>query len=65
MKYYWSGEITNVTDETTAYRFVTEAEFHTLVVSPWTREILPLCYSRPRAPVIGPVTWTPPRQVKF
>ena len=55
-----SGEITNVSDEVTACRFIPEAEFHTLEVSPWTREVLPLCYSRPRQPILGPVTWAPP-----
>lgn len=54
-----SGKIRNATDEVTACRFVSEAEFRTLVVSPWTREVLPLCYSRPRDPILGPVTWSP------
>jgi 8-oxo-dGTP pyrophosphatase MutT (NUDIX family) len=55
-----SGEVTGVTDEVTACRFISEAHFRTLVVSPWTQEVLPLCYARPRDPIIGPVTWAPP-----
>lgn len=54
-----SGEITNESDEVTACRFVSEAEFRTLDVSRWMREVLPLCYSRPRQPIIGTVTWAP------
>lgn len=54
-----SGELASETDEVTACRFVAEAEFQTLVVSPWTKEVLPLCYSRPREPVIGSVSWDP------
>ena len=55
-----SGSLTNATDEVSACRFVPEIEFRTLVVSPWTREVLPLCYARPREPVIGSATWAPP-----
>ena len=55
-----SGELVNVNDEVTACRFIPEAEFRTLDVSPWTREVLPLCYARPREPIIEPVTWAPP-----
>jgi 8-oxo-dGTP pyrophosphatase MutT (NUDIX family) len=55
-----SGEITNATDEVTECRFISQAEFRTLTVSPWTRDVLPLCYSRPRDPIIGSVTWAPP-----
>ena len=54
------GEITNESDEVTACRFVSEPEFRTLAVSPWTKDVLPLCYSRPRQSIIGDVTWTPP-----
>jgi 8-oxo-dGTP pyrophosphatase MutT (NUDIX family) len=55
-----SGVLAGVTDEVTACRFIPEDEFRTLVVTPWTREVLPICYSRPREPVIGHVTWAPP-----
>ena len=55
-----SGQVSNSSDEVTACRFVAETEFRTLPVSPWTREVLPLCYSRPREPIIGAVTWAPP-----
>ena len=55
-----SGELTSVTDEVTSCRFVPEAEFRSLDVAPWTREVLPLCYSRPHEPMIGRVTWAPP-----
>lgn len=55
-----SGELTNANDEVTACRYIGEAEFLTLVVSPWTREVLPFCYSRPRTPIIAPVNWVPP-----
>lgn len=55
-----SGNLQNVSDEITACRFVSEPEFRTLDVSPWTREVLPLCYSRSRDPIIEPVTWAPP-----
>jgi 8-oxo-dGTP pyrophosphatase MutT (NUDIX family) len=55
-----SGEITSVTDEVTACRFIPEDEFHTLRVPPWTREVLPLCYLRPSEPIIGPSNWIPP-----
>jgi 8-oxo-dGTP pyrophosphatase MutT (NUDIX family) len=55
-----SGELTNATDETIACRFISESEFRTLAASPWTREVLPLCYSRAPGPIIGLVTWAPP-----
>lgn len=55
-----SGEVANMTDETTACSFVSETEFRTLEVAPWTREVLPLCYNRSRDLMIGPVIWTPP-----
>lgn len=55
-----SGELTGSNDEVTAARFVAEAEFRTLAVPPWTREVLPLCYARPPKPVIGTVRWAPP-----
>ena len=54
-----SGQLTDASDEVTACRFVSEAEFRKLTVSEWTREVLPLCYSRPRRPIIGAVTWAP------
>lgn len=55
-----SGAISDSTDEVIQCRFVPESEFRALDVSPWTRDVLPLCYLRPREPIIGPVTWTPP-----
>ena len=55
-----SGHLTESSDEVTACRFIGEAEIRTLPVSPWTREVLPLCYSRPRKPIIGRVHWLPP-----
>jgi 8-oxo-dGTP pyrophosphatase MutT (NUDIX family) len=55
-----SGLLTDSNDEVTSSRFVGEAEFHTLAVAPWTREVLPLCYSRAQKPIIGTVQWTPP-----
>jgi 8-oxo-dGTP pyrophosphatase MutT (NUDIX family) len=55
-----SGQLTDSNDEVTTSRFVGEAEFQTLAVSPWTREVLPVCYSRPRKPIIGAVQWSPP-----
>ncbi|HYN83441.1 MAG TPA: NUDIX domain-containing protein [Gemmatimonadaceae bacterium] len=55
-----AGELTSANDEVTACRFISEAEFRTLVVTPWTREVLPLCYTRPSKPIIGPVNWAPP-----
>jgi 8-oxo-dGTP pyrophosphatase MutT (NUDIX family) len=55
-----SGELINCTDEVTMSRFVGEDEFQTLAVAPWTREVLPLCYTRPRNPIIGAVQWSPP-----
>ncbi len=54
-----SGVISSATEEVSACRFVPEVEFRTLDASPWTREVLPICYSRPRKPIIGPVTWAP------
>jgi 8-oxo-dGTP pyrophosphatase MutT (NUDIX family) len=54
-----SGEVAEMTDEVTACRFISEGEFQTLAVSPWAREVLPICYSRPRQPIIGAVTWVP------
>jgi 8-oxo-dGTP pyrophosphatase MutT (NUDIX family) len=54
-----SGQITSESDEVTECRFVSETEFPTLNASQWTREVLPLCYSRPRQPIIGAVTWAP------
>ena len=55
-----SGKMNDSNDEVTACRFVSETEFHDLEVAPWTREVLPLCYSRPRTPIIGTVQWAPP-----
>jgi 8-oxo-dGTP pyrophosphatase MutT (NUDIX family) len=55
-----SGQLTDSTDEVSACRFVSEVEFQSLPVSPWMREVLPACYSRPRKPIIGDVRWYPP-----
>lgn len=55
-----SGRLTGSNDEVTASRFVAEAEFRTLDVPPWTREVLPICYARSPRPVIGAVRWVPP-----
>ena len=55
-----SGEISKDSDEVTDCRFISEQEFGTLSVASWTREVLPLVYSRPRNSIIGPVTWVPP-----
>ena len=54
-----SGEIASSTDETTACRFISETEFHTLPVAQWTRDVRPRCYSHVTQPVIGEVTWRP------
>jgi len=54
-----SGQLADSNDEVTASRFVSAADFRTLAVPPWTQEVLPLCYSRPRNPIIGPVRWSP------
>lgn len=54
-----SGKLADTSDETSASRFVSEAEFGMLEAPPWTREVLPVCYARPRNPVIGPVRWVP------
>jgi len=58
-----SGQLADSSDEVTSCRFVDEAEFDTLAVSPWTREVLPLCYLRPGKPIIRPVNWTAPVSV--
>ena len=55
-----SGDIVQSSDVVTACRYISEASFDTLRVSPWTRDVLPLCYSRVRAPVVGPINWAPP-----
>jgi 8-oxo-dGTP pyrophosphatase MutT (NUDIX family) len=55
-----SGEIIQSSDEVTACRYISQDSFETLRVSPWTREVLPLCYARVRSPIVGPVSWTPP-----
>jgi 8-oxo-dGTP pyrophosphatase MutT (NUDIX family) len=55
-----SGQLTGANDEVTTSQFVSEAEFQTLAVPPWAREVLPVCYSRPRKPIIGTVQWSPP-----
>ena len=55
-----SGQLIDSNDEVTTSRFVGEAEFQTLAVAPWTREVLPVCYSRPQKPIIGAVRWSPP-----
>jgi 8-oxo-dGTP pyrophosphatase MutT (NUDIX family) len=55
-----SGQLTDSSDEITTSRFVSEAEFLALAISPWAREVLPVCYSRPRKPIIGTVQWSPP-----
>lgn len=47
-----SGELRASNDEVTEARFVSEAEFATLAVPEWTREVLPLCYARPLEPII-------------
>lgn len=57
-----AGEITKGCDEVKDVRFVGEAEFGKLEVAPWTKQVLPLCYSRPVKPIIGKVGWTPPRR---
>jgi uncharacterized protein YbjQ (UPF0145 family)/ADP-ribose pyrophosphatase YjhB (NUDIX family) len=49
-----SGQLADSNDEVKSCRFVDEAEFETLAVSPWTREVLPLCYSRPKQPDHSP-----------
>lgn len=54
-----SGELANSSDEVTECRFISRTEFETLNVSAWTKEVLPLCYARPRQTIIGAVTWTP------
>jgi 8-oxo-dGTP pyrophosphatase MutT (NUDIX family) len=54
------GHLSDSNDEVTMSRFVSEADFQTLAVAPWTREVLPVCYSRPRKPIIGAVQWSPP-----
>lgn len=58
-----SGELASSTEEVTQCRFVAEADFDKLPVSPWTRHVLPLCYARPEKPIIGIVTWTPQHHV--
>ena len=58
-----SGELASSTEEVTQCRFVAEADFDKLPVSPWTRHVLPLCYARPEKPIIGIVTWTPQQHV--
>jgi 8-oxo-dGTP pyrophosphatase MutT (NUDIX family) len=55
-----SGQLTDSSDEITTSRFVSEAEFRTLAIAPWTREVLPACYSRALKPIIGTVRWSPP-----
>ena len=55
-----AGEIINGSDEVIECRFVNATEFAALEVSPWTREVLPLLFTRPVHPVIGDATWTPP-----
>ena len=59
-----SGELMDSSDEVSACRFISETEYHTLSVPPWTREVLPLCYSRPQEPIIRPVAWIPPASPK-
>ena len=54
-----SGQLTDSNDEVTMCRFVGEAEFQTLAVAPWIREVLPVCYSRPQTPIIGAVQLSP------
>ena len=55
-----SGQLTEISDEVTACRYIGESEFRTLPVALWTRRVLPLCYSRPGKPTIGHVSWCPP-----
>ena len=54
------GQIAKESDEVTDCRFVSEEEFGVLKVASWTREVLPLLYSRPRDSIVGPVNWRPP-----
>ena len=56
------GQLAGSTEETTECRFVSEAEFLTLKAAAWTRQVLPLCYSRPGKPIMSKVTWTPSSQ---
>jgi 8-oxo-dGTP pyrophosphatase MutT (NUDIX family) len=58
-----SGQLLESSDEVSSCRFITEPEFLTLNVTPWTLEVLPLCYSRPHSPVIRPVNWVPPASI--
>ncbi len=55
-----SGSLSDSSDEETATQFVSEGEFNTLLVSPWTRDVLPLCYARPKQPIISSPVWVPP-----
>ncbi|HEX2721516.1 MAG TPA: NUDIX domain-containing protein [Gemmatimonadaceae bacterium] len=55
-----AGELATSSDEVTDCRFIEETEFEALAVPAWTREVLPICYSRPHAPFIGATSWSPP-----
>jgi 8-oxo-dGTP diphosphatase len=55
-----SGELKHSSDEVIDCRFVNETEFDALDVSPWTRQVIPLCYARPLKPVVGRSIWRPP-----
>jgi 8-oxo-dGTP pyrophosphatase MutT (NUDIX family) len=58
-----SGQLLESSDEVTSCRFVSQAEFDSLAAPPWTREVLPICYSRPFTPFIRSSSWTPPPYV--
>lgn len=55
-----SGQLRESSDEVTSCRFVSQSEFDSLSAPPWTREVLPICYSHPLKPFIRPSAWTPP-----
>jgi 8-oxo-dGTP pyrophosphatase MutT (NUDIX family) len=55
-----TGQLTRESDEVTDCRFVGEEEFGRINVASWTREVLPLVYSRPHKSIIGSVGWAPP-----
>ncbi|HUQ20789.1 MAG TPA: NUDIX domain-containing protein [Gemmatimonadaceae bacterium] len=55
-----SGSLTDSSEEVSAVRFISRSEFDSIPVSPWTRDVLPICYARLNVPVIKPPTWNPP-----